>query len=209
MNENIIIVNINHLGTKITVLGAYAPSNDKVNLEKDQFYEKLNETLVNIGTTREIILWGDLNGHTGTKVNNQVVGQYGETRINDNGESLIDLCEIHNLRITDGYFKHKMIHKYRWEQYTRNFKSVTDYIIVKQKSKFQMHDVRLQRGINCGSDHYVVRAKVCLRIRGGTSNTDKHEENYEKFMYPKYNLDSFQLERYLYEKRLDEKLTAK
>ena len=69
--------------------------------------KKLNETLVNIGMTREIILLGDFNGHTGTKVNNQIVGPYGETRINDNGERLIDLCESHNLRITNGYFKHK------------------------------------------------------------------------------------------------------
>jgi hypothetical protein len=40
---------------------------------------------------------------------------------------------------------------------------------------------------------------------------DKQEENQEKFMYPKYNLDSFQHEStiYLYKKRLDEKLTAK
>ena len=72
VNENI-TVNINHLGIKITALCVYAPSNDKVHLEKDQFYEKLNETLINIGTTREIILSGDFNGHTGTKVNNQVV----------------------------------------------------------------------------------------------------------------------------------------
>jgi len=125
---------------------------------------KLNEKLVNICMTREIILLGDFNGHTGTKVNNQVVGPYGETRINDNGERLIDLCESHNLRITNGYFKHKMIHKYTWEQHTRNFKSIIDYIIVKQKSKFQIHGVRVQRGINCGSDHYVVRGKVYLPI---------------------------------------------
>jgi len=78
VNENITTVNINHLGTKITVLCVYAPSNDKVNLEKDQFYEKLNETLVNIGKTREIILLGDFNGHMGTKVNNQVVGPMGK-----------------------------------------------------------------------------------------------------------------------------------
>jgi exonuclease III len=79
VNVNIITVNINHLGTKITVLCVYAPSNDKANSEKDQFYEKLNETIVNISTKREIILLGDFNGHTGTKANNQVVGPYGET----------------------------------------------------------------------------------------------------------------------------------
>jgi len=85
------------------------------------------------------------------------------------------------------------------------------YIIVKQKSKFQIHDVRVQRGINCGSDHSVVRAKEYLPVRGRTSNTDKHDENYEKFTYLKYKLDSFQYEntQYLCKRRLDEKLTAK
>ena len=136
VNENISI-NINHLGIKTTVLCVYAPSNDKVDLEKDQFYEKLNETLINIGT-REIILLGDFNGHTGTKVNNQAVGLYGETRINDNEEHLIDLCESHNLRITNGYFKHKMMHKYTWEQHTRKLRSIIDYIIVKQNFKYMM-----------------------------------------------------------------------
>ena len=81
----------------------------------------------------------------------------------------------------------------------------------KSKIKLQIHDVRVQRGVNCQSDHYVVRAKVYLPIRGSASNRDEHEENLEKFRYLKYNLDSFQHEstQYLYKKRLDEKLTAK
>jgi hypothetical protein len=76
---------------------------------------------------------GDFIDHTGTKVNNRVVGPYGESRINDSGERLIDLCESHNFRIMNGYFIHKMIHKFMWEQHTRNLKSIIDYIIVKQK----------------------------------------------------------------------------
>jgi len=40
VNVNTITVSIKHLGTKITVLCVYGPPNDKVNLEKDQFYEK-------------------------------------------------------------------------------------------------------------------------------------------------------------------------
>jgi len=65
--------------------------------------------------------------------------------------------------------------------------------------------MRVQRGINCGSDHYVVRAKVYLPIGGRRSNTDKHDENYEKFKHLKYNLDSFQNEstQHLYKRRLD------
>jgi hypothetical protein len=56
VNENTVTVNISRLGIEIAVLCVYAPSNGKVDLEKDQFYEKLNETLGNIGTTREIVL---------------------------------------------------------------------------------------------------------------------------------------------------------
>ena len=53
--------------------------------------------------------------------------------------------------------------------------------------------MRVQRGINCGSDRYVVRTKVYLSIRGRISNTDKHDENISK-TYLKHNLDSFQHE---------------
>jgi hypothetical protein len=59
---------------------------------------------------------GDFNDQRRTTVNNPIAGHYGETGINDNGDGLIDLCESHNLRITDGSFKHKMKQKYTWEQ---------------------------------------------------------------------------------------------
>jgi hypothetical protein len=71
--------------------------------------------------------------------------------------------------------------------------------------------VRVKRGISCGSDHYVEKVKVYLPTRGRTSNTERHEQTYEKFMYPKYSLESFQHEskEYLCKNRLDEKMTAK
>jgi hypothetical protein len=121
-----------------------APSSDKVNGGKDQFYTKLNETLLNISTKREIILWGDFNGHTGTKVKNQVVGPYGEIKIKDSRERLIDIYESHDLRIKNGYFKLTMIHKYTWEQHTRNLKSIINYIIVKknQNSRYMMWEYK-------------------------------------------------------------------
>ena len=45
---------------------------------------------------------GEFNGHKDTNVNNLVAEPYGETRTNDSGERLTDLCESHNLRITNG-----------------------------------------------------------------------------------------------------------
>jgi hypothetical protein len=51
-----------------------------------------------------------LTAEGGKKINNQVVGAFGEEVINDNGDNLINVCEQHSLKILNGYFKHKKIH---------------------------------------------------------------------------------------------------
>ena len=55
----------------------------------------------------------------GKKINNLVVGPFGEEVINDNGDKLIDICEQNSLKILKGYFKHKRIHQYTWHQDTQ------------------------------------------------------------------------------------------
>jgi hypothetical protein len=45
--------------------------------------EKLTEVITEIGNTREILIAGDFNNRTGKKMNNLVVGPFGEEVIND------------------------------------------------------------------------------------------------------------------------------
>jgi len=53
----------------------------------------LNEVIAEIGNSKEILIAGDFNSRTGEKINNHVVGLFGEEVINDNGDKLIDACE--------------------------------------------------------------------------------------------------------------------
>ena len=48
--------------------------------------------MVKSGSGRQLILMGDMNGRTGRKTGNTVVGNFGEDRVNDNGERLTELC---------------------------------------------------------------------------------------------------------------------
>jgi len=57
------------------------------------------------------------------------------------------------MKIWNGFFNHKNIHKYTWEQHTKNLKTIIDYIITKQDLKLKIQDVRAYRGPNCGTDH--------------------------------------------------------
>ena len=45
----------------------------------------------------------------------KIIGKYAKSRINENGEKLIELCNLHNLRITNTFFKHKPIHQTTWQ----------------------------------------------------------------------------------------------
>jgi endonuclease/exonuclease/phosphatase family metal-dependent hydrolase len=47
-----------------------------------------------------------------------------------------------------------------WTQKTEEIKSIIDYVITKQRSTAQVMDVRVFRGAECGSDHYLVKGTI-------------------------------------------------
>jgi endonuclease/exonuclease/phosphatase family metal-dependent hydrolase len=151
-------------GENLCILGIYAISDDENVLVKENFLGKLNEVIVEIGNSREILIAGDFNSRTGNKIIDLVVGPFGEEVINDNGDKLIDICEQNSLKILNGYFKHKRIHQYTRHQDTQERRSLMDYIIARQNSGLKFQAVRVFRVMNVGSDHYLVNAKFCFRM---------------------------------------------
>lgn len=207
INERIIKMNLTLKAHKITILGVYAVNDDALVNKKNEFFEQLHREITNIGDTREIIILGDLNSRTGSKVQDKVVGQYGEQTVNDNGQRLITLCEQNDLKITNGYYPHKEIHKYTWTKPSQNLKSIIDYLIVQQKTNLKICNVRVHRGPTCGSDHYLLNAKIAFPHKKQIEHPREQDET-EKVEPIKYNLESLQHDstKHLYKNRLDQKL---
>jgi len=208
INERIITVELLIKGYEIVIIGVYAPSNDDAVEAKDDHDENLSHLLDTISNRKEILLLGDFNGHTGSKTNDVIVGPHGENDVNDNGERLIDVCQQHSLRIQNGFYKHKDIHKYTWTQPTLQRKSIIDYIITRQISRIRLQDVRVYRGAECGTDHHLVKAKVYFPLIMNTANqpSTNHREVHEV----RYNLDSLKNDStvFLYRTRLNLKLNT-
>jgi hypothetical protein len=108
-------------------------------------------------------------------------------------------------------FNYKNIHKYTWEQHTKNLKNITDYIITKQDLTLKIQDVRAYRGPNCGTDHKLLVAKILFTCK--YTITDKHKEKKENTVTMvdkkrKYNIESLENEstKFLYQHRLNNKL---
>lgn len=208
IDENIIRINVNINQKPVTILGVYAIYDDETSAIKDAFFDKINEEMIKIGKTRELIVFGDLNSRIGRKTNDVIIGPYGEINLNDNGERLIEVCQSHQLKIANGFYKHKDIHIYTWIQHMKNLKSVIDYVIVKQRTTLIVNDVRVYRGVTCGSDHYMVKVKIVFPFTYKGKRDDQENEETETITDKHYNLDSLIHEsiRTLYQNRLDEKL---
>ncbi|XP_030763567.1 craniofacial development protein 2-like [Sitophilus oryzae] len=67
VNENILTINIILYGYNITIIAAYAPSEEERYSVKQDFFDKLDQLLEDFGRYREVILLGDFNGRTGRK----------------------------------------------------------------------------------------------------------------------------------------------
>jgi hypothetical protein len=83
----------------------------------------------------------------------------------------------------NGYFAHKNIHKFTWSQPKKKLRSIIAYVILRQKSQLKTLDVRVQRGAECGSGHFIVKAKLFVNYKKNVTHImrDKDEtENGEK-----------------------------
>lgn len=209
INERIITMELDIKGHEIVIIGVYAPTDDSVILLKDEFYAKLTTVLLDINPRKEVILLGDLNGKTGSRNDSKVVGRYGEEIENDSGQRLIELCESLDLKIMNGFFPHKWIHKYTWHRAAGHLSSVIDYVILRQKSKIRVTDVRAFRGPECGTDHFMVKAELFFEYRARTKQTESNIERNVKETV-RYNIESLREDsiRFLYQIRLANKIQA-
>ena len=211
VNQRIIKMNLNLYGHKITLFGVYGVNDDATVAVKDQFFEDLNEEITKVAAGREVIVMGDLNSRTGRRVNCKVVGPFGEDAVNDNGDRLIEICSQMEMRILNGFFQHKDIHKYTWVQPTRGLKSIIDYVIVRHATKLKVQQVRVYRGLSCGSDHHFLRADVAFPVKGSKDKQPMQQQQQRQGSQEQevwYNIESLEHPsvKALYRKRLDEKL---
>lgn len=175
INERIITIDITLLSREVVIIGVYAPTNDMDDNVKDAFWDTLRETIEKIPQRKEIILMGDMKARVGCQDASSVVGKFGERELNDNGGRLIEICEQFSLKITNTFFQHRDIHKYTWQQDTRQLKSIIDYIITKQTSTFMVNNVRVYRGAICGSDHYLLKMECFWPWRN--QRVENHHDN--------------------------------
>ena len=168
VNDRIITVRLQSRHAKTTLIQVYAPTEDTSEEDKDTFYEQLQDVLNEIPNHDIKVLMGDLNAKIDNKRDGfrDVVGPYGSAReTNDNGERLLSFCSVNGLIIGNTQFQHKKIHKNTWRSPNGIIFNEIDYICISKEWRRAIKDVKSCRGADVGSDHYLVTAKIQLKLK--------------------------------------------
>jgi exonuclease III len=139
-NERIIEVRLKISTGYLTILGIYAPIEEKEE-ENYQFYKQLQKIIDKVNKSNMVILMGDFNARIGNNKSTGNIGTFGKTTCNNNGLKLRDLVLYNDFKIMNTFFQHKDAHKYTWS--ARGACSVIDYIICNQKTANLILDVRV------------------------------------------------------------------
>ena len=77
-------------------------------------------------------------------------------------------CSNNGLKIGNTFFKHKDIHKKTWLSPDGNTLNEIDYICVNKKWGTSLMDVKVHRGADVGSDHYLLVGKIRIKLKRKT-----------------------------------------
>ena len=99
---------------KYCFISVYTPTSESTVKDSEKtrtFYEQLSGIKSNINRNVLIIIGGGFNAKAKMRdrdpLLNKIIGKYAKSDINENGEKLIELCNLNNLRITNTFFKEK------------------------------------------------------------------------------------------------------
>ena len=152
---------------KLNIIQCYAPTNDKDEETKEDFYNKLQTLCDKLKEKDMTILMGDLNAKIGSDNSGyeKVMGRQGLGKMNENGEMLADFCAFNNMIIGGSVFPHRRIHKATWVSPDHRTENQIDHICIGRWFRRSMQDVRVQRGADAASDHHLVLARMKMKLK--------------------------------------------
>ncbi|XP_060516487.1 craniofacial development protein 2-like [Cylas formicarius] len=204
VNNRISTLRIRDRWYNYTLISTHAPTEDKDEEVKDEYYEQLEQTISAVPKQDMLIILGDLNAKVGREeAFRPHIGRHSLHELsNDNGQRLINLAAANNLRIASTMFPHKNIHKETWISNDRKTRNQIDHVIANARHVRSIIDVKSQRGADAGTDHFLVRVKVRSRIK--KTITSQETSALKRWNTDKLNQD--ETCRHEYQKELETQL---
>jgi endonuclease/exonuclease/phosphatase family metal-dependent hydrolase len=133
---------------------------------KDNFYEELEHVFDKFSKYHMKILIGDFNAKVGRDdiFKLTIVNESLHIISNDNGIRVVNFATSKNPTVKSTMFPHHNTHKYTWTSPDGKTHNQIDHFLVNKRMLSSVLNVRSFRAADCGTDHYLVVAKVRERL---------------------------------------------
>lgn len=199
VNERIAVIRLQSKHFNISIISAYAPTLAAEDEIKDAFYDQLQSTLDKLSKRDLILLMGDMNAKVGKEIDaySPAIGKHSlHDMSNENGIRLISFANANEMVISGTTFPHKDIHKGTWTSPGNLYVNQIDHILTKTRYRKYIQDVRVQRGADIDSDHYMVAVWMKAKLRHNKIKNTPHNI--------KYNLDKLISEKFRKEFQIEQ-----
>ena len=153
---------------KTSLVVVHAPTDVSEDTEKDDWYNQIESLLDTVPRHDALIVLGDWNAKVGreTAAFGDVIGEHSlHLSSTDNGIRMISLATQYGLVVGSTLFPHKDIHKGTWLSPDGRTINQIDHVLIRRKFRTSLCDVRSMKGADCGSDHFLVRGKLKIKLR--------------------------------------------
>ena len=181
---------------KLTMIHTYVPTEGADEQIKDEFYEKFQETIQQVSKHDLLIVTCDMNAKVGNDNESyeQVMGKQGIGTRNENGSRLCEMCDMNDLVITGTIFPHRHIHLATRKSPDNTTLNQIDQTLVNKRFRNSVLDTRAMKSADIGSDHYLVRTTVRLKLK----RTPKAKDDNSKIRF-----DTDKLKQEVFRSRFD------
>ena len=165
VNDRILTVRIWSKPANTTIIQIYAPTSNATEVDVDEFYSKLQDTVDKCHKGDMLILLGDFNAKVGNEREGKACGRFGLGVRNEAGDKLVEFCQANQLMIGSTWFKQHERRLFTWTSPGGTTENQIDYIIVQRRWASALFSVKTLPGADCGTDHELLIGKIKVKLR--------------------------------------------
>lgn len=169
VSERLCFLRLKAKHRKLSLINVHAPTEEKSEEEKEEFYELLENIYQRLPESDMKIILGDMNAKVGTEeYYKPAIGRYSKhTESNENGRKLISFALEKEMRIISTDFQRKEIYKGTWRSPDGQTINQIDHVLIPRRYAKYATNVVSCRGADANTDHFLVR--ICLDEEANTN----------------------------------------
>lgn len=164
-SDRVILLKISSKPLDYNIIQVYAPTTESTKEDLEKFYDELNGALKTCKSQEVTMVMGDFNAKVGMGRQDNIVGPHGLGARNERGEVLVEWAAQNRFTIANTWCEVPERRKWTWRSPGGYAKNQIDFILIKERFRNAVKSCKSYPGVDCGSDHAPVIAKLHMKLR--------------------------------------------